>query len=90
MAQMDKIQVYTEAVANDTNVRTVLVADNNSEMTDLVAIGYVAGKSRTFHKIMNKSQKISDFALSMRLITDGSTPGKIKSIFIKGHYVPEN
>jgi len=92
LSMIDKIQVSTEQISGDGSVATTMEYNQAASSQALSEIDASTGNGR-FHKILNKSAKVEDFMLELAFtnqIEGTPEPVGIKSILIKGHYVPEN
>jgi len=87
-AQIDLIQVSTEDMGKAARCDMTLYYDKAKNNLELTPIKY-DGKNTTLFKVLNKSVMIEDFMLSFNHNKGSETyPVKIRSIYIKGHYVP--
>lgn len=87
---MDKIQITTEQLSTGAKVDSTLTYDKAKSTQTLTQIAYSTA-NYTLHKILNKSYKLEDFRLDFDFANGSITnPVKIRSILIKGHYVPES
>ena len=87
-AQIDLIQVSTENLGKGAKCDITMYYDKAKSHVDLSPIKY-DGKDTTLFKILSKSVMIEDFRLDFSH-AEGSDayPVKIRSVLIKGHYVP--
>jgi hypothetical protein len=89
VSYIDKIQVVTEQMSTGARVDCVLTYDQGKSTSTLSNIAYSAS-NYIFHKILDKSYKLQDFRLDFDFANGSTTnPVKIRSILIKGHFVPE-
>ena len=88
---IDLIQIETEQLSAGAKCDFTLYYDKAKSNETLTQIAYSATENTTLHKILSKSYRVEDFQL-YGSFANGSTsnPVKIRSIFMKGHIVPEN
>ncbi len=85
---IDLIEVQFETLATGAKVDTTLTYNQGALTQSLTQIAYSATDSTTIRKILNKSPVLNDFRLDFSWANGSTTnPVKIRSIFIKGHYV---
>lgn len=91
-SQIDLIKIEFETLATGAKLDTTLTYNKGASSKSLTQIAYSATDASTRKKILNKGPaNVSDFRLDFSWANGSATNAfKIRSVFVKGHYVTDN
>jgi len=91
VAELDLIQISVATMSAGAKVDFTLYYDNNKSNKALDSVSYTGNSTATLIKILGEGMPVEDFLLSWTHENGSITaPVKIKGIYIRGHYVPQN
>jgi len=89
ISEVDLIQIQTEQMSSGARVDFTLYYNKAKSSQALDSTAYSTA-NKTLHKILTKGIQVEDFRLDINFSNGSQTnPVKIRSIFIKGHYIPQ-
>jgi len=89
-SQIDLVMVETEQMATGAKCDFTITYDQGKSTVNGTQVAYSASLP-TRHKVFNRGPTVEDFRLDVSWANGSATnPVKIRSIFIKGHYIVDN